>query len=673
MAKIFLCYAKIDKEEVENLYNKLSEAGFDPWMDTKNILGGQNTSLAINGAIRHSDLFLACLTDNSVNNEGVFHSEIKDALDIQRQKLEGDIYIIPVLLENCNMPHSLRDIQSVNLFEEGGWIKLIKSIKSIQEKIRQIAEQQEKVKWVLVLSATVDQINKQKVEAIVKHLRSLTNDTELTLLRIESGSVIIYLESSQKGFKKIVSLFEDGQISTIQNFIVEDIVLQSKFNINISESKIIVNRIEQINEFKKQLDSIRSGNRFSNTIFEWYGIPGVGKTARAQISISELCGNMGIQFACIDFNTEINENANRYFYDNSLLIADILKRICQSKKSLGYTVDTILHYVRNLSASNPVVIHFDTTEEIKPTFFIWLEKNIISPLCLTGKCLIIWTGRYPQQWKRFEVRQRVVSGRLSSFSREATIRQVGQTDIDIYQVTFGHPMGNEQLSKIITDLKRKKESFGEIDMINAVNNSIIDKYVMENIPSEINSAFRVMSIVRQFDVNMLRRILSQFVEHFVKTDNFLKVIRQFNETSLIEWHSVRRKGYIIDATIRQILAKHLQLNQQEKYLAINELAAIIYEEWLSKVSENRSIYVVERLYHLANIANSRKKDQSQIAAKLQNELKGYLQKYYNKDESNVAFSAANRLYQELEEDKDIEKIIGEQGFAELKKAVTSTV
>ena len=41
-AQIFLSYAREDAERVENLYQKLSDAGFKPWMDKKDILGGGN-------------------------------------------------------------------------------------------------------------------------------------------------------------------------------------------------------------------------------------------------------------------------------------------------------------------------------------------------------------------------------------------------------------------------------------------------------------------------------------------------------------------------------------------------------------------------------------------------------------------------------------------------------
>ena len=127
-AQIFLSYAREDEEKIENLYQKLSDVGLKPWMAKKDLIGGERWKSRISQAIRRSALFLACLSANSIDKRGWVQREIKDALDIWREKLESDIYLIPVRLEECEVPESLRDFQWVNLFEEDGWTRLVKAI-----------------------------------------------------------------------------------------------------------------------------------------------------------------------------------------------------------------------------------------------------------------------------------------------------------------------------------------------------------------------------------------------------------------------------------------------------------------------------------------------------------------------------------------------------------------
>jgi hypothetical protein len=127
-AQIFLSYAREDEEKVENLYQKLSDAGFKPWMDKRDIHPGERWKSSIRKAVRRSDFFLACLSANSVNKRGFIQREIKDALDILQEMLDSDIYLIPVRLEDCTLPESLSEFQWVNLFEEDGWTRLVKAI-----------------------------------------------------------------------------------------------------------------------------------------------------------------------------------------------------------------------------------------------------------------------------------------------------------------------------------------------------------------------------------------------------------------------------------------------------------------------------------------------------------------------------------------------------------------
>lgn len=127
-AQIFLCYARQDTAKVESLYQKLSSAGFSPWMDTRNILPGEPWKSCISKAVRRSNFFLACLSANSVDRRGLIQKEIKYALDIWQEQLDSDIYLIPVRLEDCEIPESLRDFQAVDLFKEDGWTRLVESI-----------------------------------------------------------------------------------------------------------------------------------------------------------------------------------------------------------------------------------------------------------------------------------------------------------------------------------------------------------------------------------------------------------------------------------------------------------------------------------------------------------------------------------------------------------------
>jgi TIR domain/Effector-associated domain 7 len=133
-AQIFLSYAREDRQKVESLYQQLSDAGFRPWMDTKDILAGEKWQRSIQHALQQSQFFLACLSVTSVTKRSYLRREFREALEKRQEMLDSDIYLIPVRLEECEIPEELRAHQGVDLFAEDGWTRLVKALQAGMER-----------------------------------------------------------------------------------------------------------------------------------------------------------------------------------------------------------------------------------------------------------------------------------------------------------------------------------------------------------------------------------------------------------------------------------------------------------------------------------------------------------------------------------------------------------
>lgn len=127
--RIFLCHSSADKSVVRNLYYRLKNDEFDPWLDEKKILPGQNWQLEIKKAVRNTDIVIVCLSRSSVSKRGFVQTEIKMALDVADEQPEGTIFIIPLKLEECDIPDRLNQWQWVNYLEEDAHDKLLLSLK----------------------------------------------------------------------------------------------------------------------------------------------------------------------------------------------------------------------------------------------------------------------------------------------------------------------------------------------------------------------------------------------------------------------------------------------------------------------------------------------------------------------------------------------------------------
>jgi hypothetical protein len=127
-SKVFLCYSGPDHRKVVQLYTQLLTDGFKPWMDKKDLIAGQDWQFEIRRAIESADYFIACISSN-FQHRTYGHREIKLALEVLDTIPEGDIYLIPVRLEECRVEHRLAGRQWVDLFESDGYEQLVKALR----------------------------------------------------------------------------------------------------------------------------------------------------------------------------------------------------------------------------------------------------------------------------------------------------------------------------------------------------------------------------------------------------------------------------------------------------------------------------------------------------------------------------------------------------------------
>lgn len=128
--RVFLCHSSEDKPIICHLYNRLHAEGIEPWLDEKELLPGQEWELEIVRAVRNSDVVVVCLSQEAVNKRGYIQKEIRYALDVADEQPEGIIFIIPLRLEECDVPERLRRWQWVNMFEEDGYDRLMHALRS---------------------------------------------------------------------------------------------------------------------------------------------------------------------------------------------------------------------------------------------------------------------------------------------------------------------------------------------------------------------------------------------------------------------------------------------------------------------------------------------------------------------------------------------------------------
>lgn len=148
--RVFLCYASQNKPVVRELYQRLkAENWIDPWLDKAKILPGQDWELVIEKAVDDSDVVIVCLSKQSVSKEGFVQREIRYAYDLALEKPEEMIFLIPLRLDDCNVPRKLKSLHWVDYFGMGkksSYFDLLEALKLCYDQKLGLEEEQSREK-----------------------------------------------------------------------------------------------------------------------------------------------------------------------------------------------------------------------------------------------------------------------------------------------------------------------------------------------------------------------------------------------------------------------------------------------------------------------------------------------------------------------------------------------
>jgi len=125
--RIFLCHASEDKSKVIKVYSWLKELGYRPWLDVYDLLPGQKWDKEIRRNIKEDQSILIFFSSYT-HKRGYIQREMKIALDILEEIPEGQIFIIPIRLENCTIPSNFHQFHYCNLYETRGYQMLLRTL-----------------------------------------------------------------------------------------------------------------------------------------------------------------------------------------------------------------------------------------------------------------------------------------------------------------------------------------------------------------------------------------------------------------------------------------------------------------------------------------------------------------------------------------------------------------
>lgn len=110
MNDVFISYSRLDQEAVSKIQKSLDRRGIDAWIDKEDIGTGSRWDLQIEQGIQKCKKILVILSRNSIAS-----SNVSDEWSFA---LEKGKHLIPVLLEECDVPMRIASLQRIELIPD---------------------------------------------------------------------------------------------------------------------------------------------------------------------------------------------------------------------------------------------------------------------------------------------------------------------------------------------------------------------------------------------------------------------------------------------------------------------------------------------------------------------------------------------------------------------------
>lgn len=202
--KVFISYAKEDLIFAEKLYDFLENYGFKPWLDKRKLLPGQLWKFEIQKALKDANYVILLLSEISVQKRGYVQREFKYALEYYEEKLEDDIYLIPIKINKCEVPESLSKFQWIEFTDTETFEQILQSLKIQQEKY--LSYERKKIgcneKYEIEEFTNEEKINGKfltgEITTAKINFKDTTNNSLIEINNIINGEISEYIVNSRR-------------------------------------------------------------------------------------------------------------------------------------------------------------------------------------------------------------------------------------------------------------------------------------------------------------------------------------------------------------------------------------------------------------------------------------------------------------------------------------------
>ena len=127
---IYISHVMEDRSKAREIYGRLAQAGFRPWLAAEDVLPGEDWREVCLRELREASVAIFLFSDTAWEKWQNWHTfakhEMIAALEVQADR-RGAPVIIPVRLGPTSIPSDLGRFMAVDLFAPDGWDSIAES------------------------------------------------------------------------------------------------------------------------------------------------------------------------------------------------------------------------------------------------------------------------------------------------------------------------------------------------------------------------------------------------------------------------------------------------------------------------------------------------------------------------------------------------------------------
>lgn len=436
------------------------------------------------------------------------------------------------------------------------------------------------------------------------------------------------------------------------------------------------NRDQELATVAQRVDILIQGGDVPNSIINVYGVPGIGKTAlfaklESIYYTLEQIVMVALSLAGFGKRHQTDDLFSTKLGFLELFLQQLPEPIRQSAQhelkqyptediTEAHLNATLTHCTEALrKLDKPLLLIVDAWEDTPESIFSWFERTSLLPLVQQNHCICVFGSQSELRWRQFEVRRRVQPYPLKALDKEALQKQTeteqnGTLGDLIFQMTSGHPLASETVYEQLQDGTSSEQWW--LEHRRAVAEAVVSRMyerTHKEMSDELRDILEVISLFREFDVNTLRYVVSQFIPVLkgLSQSALLIRIKQLLETQFVTWNDELR-AYQLDPAVRKIFAYAVELKDPERFQEIHAVAAQYYAGLIRDVPGNRSVYIAEFYYH----SLYKRTDDLYNEEDVKKTFQTFFDRYYTNHDGSLAHPTLLKSLREQLEDEELQSV-----------------